>query len=88
MAALYQLGRTALFAKTDLDLAARSFKQYLEHEQQPENPSHAAARWRLGMVYELQGRIDEARAEYEAALRLDPSFARAGEALGKLTRKQ
>ncbi|NIM48617.1 MAG: serine hydrolase [Gemmatimonadales bacterium] len=86
--ALYAVGRTALLANTDLDLAVRSFKQYLEHEQQPEIPSHAAARWRLGMVYELQGRIEEARAEYEAALRLDPSFARAGEALGKLLPKR
>ena len=87
MDAVYQVGRTALFAKTDLDLAVRSFLLYLEHEQQPGTPSHAAAQWRLGMVYELQGMIDEARAEYEAALKLDPNFAAAEAALAKLPPK-
>ena len=84
MNALYQVGRTALFANTQLDLAVRSFRRYLEHEQQPGAPSHAGAHWRLGMVYELRGMIEEARAEYEAALVLDPNYTAARDALAKL----
>ncbi len=87
MAALYQVGRMALFAETDLDLAIRSFLRYLEHEQQPGAPSYVAAHWRLGMVYELQGKIDEARTAYEAALKLDPDYVPAREALAKLSPK-
>ncbi len=84
MGALYQVGRMALLAQTDLDLAVRSFRRYLDHEQRPGTPSHASAHWRLGMVYELQDKTADARAEYEAALALDPDNVRAREALEKL----
>ena len=37
---------------------------------------------RAGIVYYLQGRLDEAIAEYEEAIRLEPEFAQAHSGLG------
>jgi len=37
------------------------------------NPAHVLAHNNLGLIYFHQGKIDEARREYEAALRLDPN---------------
>jgi tetratricopeptide (TPR) repeat protein len=71
-AALYQIGRTHLFAKDSLDKAERCFKQYLQVEPKKGAPDWAAAHWRLGMVYDLQGKTDLAVAELEEAVRLDP----------------
>ncbi|MCJ7578488.1 MAG: tetratricopeptide repeat protein [candidate division Zixibacteria bacterium] len=72
MTFLYQLGRTYLFAKDSLDKAARCFQQYLQVEPKKGAPDWAAAHWRLGMVYDLQGKTDLAIAELEEAVRLDP----------------
>ncbi len=70
--ALYQIGRTYVFAEDSLDRAERCFKRYLEVEPRKNTPDWAAAHWRLGMVYELKGELDLAIAELEEALRLDP----------------
>jgi len=70
--ALYQIGRTYVFAKDSLDKAERCFKQYLQIEPKKETPDWAAAHWRLGMVYDLQGKKNLAIAELEEAIRLDP----------------
>ena len=50
----------------------------------PKLPTEAHARWRLGMIYEHQGRKDLARREYESALKLDPELEQAQEALENL----
>jgi len=71
-AALYQIGRTHLFAKDSLDKSEKCFKQYLQIEPKKGAPDWAAAHWRLGMVYDLQGKTDLAIAELEEAVRLDP----------------
>ena len=71
--ALYQIGRSYVFAKDSLDKAERCFKQYLQIEPKEGDPDLAAgAHWRLGMVYDLQGKKDLAIAELEEAVRLDP----------------
>jgi tetratricopeptide (TPR) repeat protein len=72
MPALYQVGKTYLLVKDSLDKAARCFQQYLQVPPKKGNPDWAAAHWRLGMVYDLQGKTDLAVAELEEAVRLDP----------------
>jgi len=72
MAALYQVGRSYIFAQDSLDKAERCFKQYLQTEPKRNEPDWAAAHWRLGMVYDLKGEKDLAIAELEEAVRLDP----------------
>ncbi len=70
--ATYQVGRTGALSGERLDLAEQALKRYLQLKPDLENPTIAAAHWRLGMVYQKKGATDAARAEYETSLRLDP----------------
>lgn len=84
MGAWYQLGRTAVLANTRLTEGEAALKRYLAGTPGEQDPPHAAAHWRLGMIYELMKRVGEARAQYEAALKLDPAHAESKAALKKL----
>lgn len=82
---LYQLGRNAALAGRWLDEGEASLRGYLSIEDPgTDRPSHAAARWRLALVLEHQGRLEEALRELEAAHRLDPSFEEAERDLKRL----
>ncbi len=80
----YLVGRLAGESGQQLDRGAAALAQYLQGTPREGDPPLAVAHWRLGAVYERQAKKDAARAEYEAALRLDPRLAGAREALGKL----
>ena len=84
MLAVYQIGRAGAMHGGDLEEAERALLRYLRHTPEAGQPPLAAAHWRLGMVHERQGRIDDARADYEAALRLDPKQEDAKRALARL----
>jgi tetratricopeptide (TPR) repeat protein len=70
--ALFQLGRAYVIAKINLEEAEAAFTRYLSEGPAPNGPDEAAARWRLGMVYDLQGRRDEALRELRKAVELSP----------------
>ena len=82
--AQYQLGRLAAITGQQLDRGATALEAYLRYSPQGREPGLAAAHWRLGMIYAQKGDPTAARAEYEPALKLDPGFAVAREALQKL----
>lgn len=86
--ALYQIGRTYVFAEDSLDKAERCFKQYLQIQPKKDAPDWAAAHWRLGMVYDLQGKTDLAIAELEEAVRLGPKNKDYKKTLKKLKKKK
>jgi tetratricopeptide (TPR) repeat protein len=88
MPALYQVGRTYLLAKDSLDKAAWCFQQYLRVPPKKGNPDWAAAHWRLGMVYDLQGKTDLAVAELEEAVRLDPKSKEYQKTLKEVKKKK
>lgn len=82
--ALYQIGRTVVFADDQHEVGIAALKHYLEKEL-PENvPSYASAWWRMGMIYERANRPDEARSAFESALKLDPDHKEAKKALKEL----
>jgi putative CocE/NonD family hydrolase len=82
---LYQIGRTGVFSTRRLDRSKQALEQYIAREPDSDRlPSVASARWRIGMIYELQGRKDLARREYETALKLEPEMEQAREALENL----
>ena len=82
---LYQIGRTAVFSGKRLDRGKQALEEYIESEPEgPGLPTEAHARWRLGMIYALQGHKDLARREYETSLKLDPDLEQAREALETL----
>lgn len=79
--AIYQVGRTGALSGQRLDFAEQSLKRYLQLKPDLENPSPAAAHYRLGNIYQKKGDNAAARAEYETALKLDPKNKDAREAL-------
>ena len=86
--ALYHVGRTAAFSGARLDRGEKALRTYLALPTRPEleYPPSASAHHFLGMIMEKKGAPDAARAEYEAALRINPAHKDARAALRKLQR--
>jgi tetratricopeptide (TPR) repeat protein len=86
--ALYQIGRTAALSGLQLDRGEKCLRTYIEMpvREDLENPSLAAAHFRLGNILEKTGDRAGARSEYETALAIDPKQKLAREALAKLKR--
>jgi tetratricopeptide (TPR) repeat protein len=70
--AMYQIATSYLLEGEDLDTAESLFKRYLESEPRADQPGLAMAHWRLGTVYELKGRKEEAVDEFGKAVELEP----------------
>jgi tetratricopeptide (TPR) repeat protein len=83
--ALFQIGKTGALSGQRLERAAEALEAYLQTTPGRNDPSLAAAHWRLGMVHERRRDRQRARAEYQTALRLDPTFQPATESLKRLT---
>jgi tetratricopeptide (TPR) repeat protein len=80
----YHAGRVAAESGAQLERGAAGLARYLQTTPAPWEPPLANAHWRLGAVYEHQGRRDAARAEYEAAVKLNPRLKGASDALARL----
>jgi tetratricopeptide (TPR) repeat protein len=86
--ARYQLAKAHLFLGEDLQAAERGFLEYIESGEKPRNmPGNKHAYWRLGMVYEKEGRLREAKAAWENALELDRGLEEASAELDALRRQ-
>jgi tetratricopeptide (TPR) repeat protein len=82
---LYQLGRFAALTGQALDRGLAAMRRCLELPPAKEPPGgHAAVQWRIGNILEKKNDPAGARAAYQAALKLDPNFTQAAEALKKL----
>ena len=86
--ALYQVGRTAALSGQQLDRGEKCLRTYIAMpvREDLENPSLAAAHFRLGNILEKKGDAAAARAEYETSLKIDSKQKAAREALAKLKR--
>ena len=87
MAALYQIGRSAVFSGDNIDRGIECLQTYLPLEPGEDDPSLAWAHYRLGMLYEKQREFKAAEMEYDAALQLDPDHKEAKKALKKVKRR-
>jgi tetratricopeptide (TPR) repeat protein len=77
----YQLAKARLESGVELEAAADGFGMYIESERRPDYPPLAAAHWRRGEVFEALDRLEDAKAEWEAALEADREYLEAEEAL-------
>jgi tetratricopeptide (TPR) repeat protein len=81
----YQIGRAAAVSGKQLERGEESLKLWVAR---PPNDAATATRsgahYRLGMIYDKQGRRDLARAQYEEALRINPRNEDARKSLEKL----
>ena len=84
LAPWYSAGRAILTASADPTRAERYLRHYLSREPEYGSFSHAAARWRLGLALEKQGKKDEATAEIAAAVKADPKLDDAKKDLKRL----
>ncbi len=81
---LYQIGRTAIFSGENLDRGITCFKEYIKADPGAPNPGADSAHWRLGMLYEKEGKKKLAKKEYTIALELNPSENTYKDALEKI----
>lgn len=81
----FNIGRAAALSGQQLERGERELRQFIAAPPADlAKPTLAGAHHRLGMVYEKQGRKDAARAEYQAALRIDPKTDNAKKSLAAL----
>jgi tetratricopeptide (TPR) repeat protein len=59
-------------------------RAYLSQSAEGNEPSLAAAHWRLGLILEKEGHKDQAKQELQEALQLDPSLEAAKQDLKRL----
>ena len=79
-------GRALLRDAIELPRAESFLQKYLTETKEPEAgaPLLAGAHWSLGLVYEKEGRLPDAKSELETALRLKPDFQPARKDLDRL----
>jgi tetratricopeptide (TPR) repeat protein len=80
----FQAALGLLLSEKDPPRAERCLRRYLTQEPEGQAPPLARAHWRLGQALEKQGRKNEAIAEMETALRLEPSLDPAKKDLKRL----
>lgn len=82
----YQIGRLAALTGREVDRGLTSLRRCLELTPPRTDgmPTIASVHWRIGTLLEKKRDPAGARLAYEAALKLDPEFASAAEALQKL----
>jgi tetratricopeptide (TPR) repeat protein len=82
--ALYTLGRIASETGRELARGEQALRRCLELTPRVEEPDHAGAHYRLGLIAVRDNRPADARRDYEAALALEPIFPEVTEALARL----
>lgn len=80
----YQIGRIAAESGQYLPEGEAALRTYLKLGRETGDPEPKHARYRLGQILAKAGRKDEARAELQAALKIDPKFKEAKDALAAL----
>jgi tetratricopeptide (TPR) repeat protein len=83
-AALYQLGRTSALSGLQLKEGTEALKRYLAMPHAKNEPKNENAYYRLGQVYAKAGKKAEAKAAFQAALKLKPDMKEVKEALTNL----
>ncbi len=82
--AYYQAGRALYTEGKDLPRAERYFRKYLSQDPEIGAPALAHAHWRLGLVYEKEGRKPEAIQELQTAVTMKPDLDNAKKDLKRL----
>lgn len=84
--AIYQYGRTSAISGQRLDKGEAYLQKYLLHPPESNEPSHAGANMRLGMIQEKKGNKAGAKKLYETALKMDPSLNEAKTGLERVSK--
>jgi tetratricopeptide (TPR) repeat protein len=82
----YQVGHAAVLGKIHEQEGIQDLQKYLSlpHDWHPDTPTYTWAHYRLGMLYGITGSKANEKAQYQAALKLDPDFKEARKALAAM----
>ncbi len=82
----YQIGHVAALGKIHVQEGIQDLQKFLSmpHDWHPDTPTYKWAHYRLGMLYGIAGDKANEKAQYEAALKLDPDFKEAKKALAEM----
>lgn len=69
---LYQIGRNAVFSKTELDKGIEALNEYLKYQPDNTLPQHESVYWRLAMIYQIKNDKDKAKESIQKALAINP----------------
>jgi len=86
--ALYQFARISAISGEKPDKGIEYMKEYLKHEPIQGNPSHAAAYWRMGLIYEHKNDLEAAIKALETSVELDPKYKAAKDDLKRIKEKK
>jgi tetratricopeptide (TPR) repeat protein len=84
--AWFQLGRLSALSGDRVDRGMELLRKCLAVEPPAGAQGHDVVHWRLGNLWERRGNKKAARAEYDAALKVNPNFEQAKESLKTLDR--
>jgi tetratricopeptide (TPR) repeat protein len=82
--ALYTLGRIASETGRGLERGEQALRRCLQLTPRIQDPDHAGAHYRLGLIAEKANRPSDARSAYQAALKLEPTLEMASTAVNRL----
>ena len=82
--ALYTLGRIVSETGHDLARGEQALRRCLQITPRIQEPDHAGAHYRLGMIAEKANRPADALRDYKEALKLEPTLEKAATALARL----
>ena len=83
---LYQLGRLSSVSGQQLERGEQALVAYLKIPEDRFRTRHAVAHYRLGLIYEKQGKRDEARREFQATLADQPRHGEAKKSLRRVSK--
>lgn len=86
MPLLYQYAKLCALSGKNLDRGEQYLKKYFTYTPKQNEPSHAGAYMRLGMIYEKRGNKAEAKKNYQAALQLDKKLKEAEDGLARVSK--
>jgi tetratricopeptide (TPR) repeat protein len=86
MGVTYQLGRTASISGDYPERGVAAFTRYLEYTPLPDEPGLDWANYRLGLIYQDQGNVEQAKLYYQQALAINADHPEAKKALKKINR--
>lgn len=86
MLMMYQYAKLAALSGKNLDRGEQYLKKYFSYTPKQNEPSHAGAYMRLGMIYEKRGNKAEAKKNYQTALQLDKKMKEAEDGLARVSK--